>query len=79
MALSFSSWVSTSEYFNNKNPRFVRFMIEPANCRVSEPEPVFLPGSGSGFKISLDPDPVSVPGSGSLAQKCKETAQKVIY
>ena len=24
---------------------------------VSDPDPVFLPGSGSGFQISLDPDP----------------------
>ena len=37
--------------------------------RVADPypvrsDPVFLPGSGSGFQISLDPDtdPVSVPG-----------------
>ena len=28
-------------------------------------DPVFLPGSGSGFKISLDLEPVSAPGSRS--------------
>ena len=27
-------------------------------ARVSDPDPVFLHGSGSGFQISLDPDPV---------------------
>ena len=32
--------------------------------RVADPDPVFLPGSGSGFQISLDPNPVSASGSG---------------
>ena len=41
-------------------------------------DPVFLPGSGSGFQISLDPDPVSAPGSRSK-NKSAESALKVIY
>ena len=47
--------------------------------RVSDPNPVFLPGFGSdsGFQISLDPDPVSAPGS--LSEKSAVRALNVIY
>ena len=37
---------------------------------VSDPDPVFLPGSGSIFQIYPD---VSVPGSSSWAHKCAES------
>ena len=41
--------------------------------RVSVTDPVFFPGSGSSFKISLywDPDPVSAPGSRSK-KECRK-------
>ena len=45
--------------------------------RVADSDPVFLPGSGSGFHISLDPDLVSAQ---ILEQKkSAERSLKVIY
>ena len=52
-------------------PTFVTRSLPCLVSRVSDPDPVFLHGSGSGFQISLDPDPNPVfklsgsgPGSG---------------
>ena len=45
--------------------------------RVSDPNPVFLPGSGFGFQISLDPDPVSAPGSRSK-KKCRRGSKSCL-
>ena len=58
--------------------RFATMMIPKENRKVSAQiiithltvtirvsDPLFLPGSGSGFQISMEPDPVSEPGSGS--------------
>ena len=42
-------------------------------CRVFNPDPVFLPGFGSGFQITLDPDPVSVTGSTTITYYIKKT------
>ena len=38
---------------------FLRLTYGIVPGRVSDQDPVFLPGSGSGFQISLHPDPVS--------------------
>ena len=40
--------------------------------RVSDPDPVFLPGSGSGFIQYPDP------GSGSYSQMCGDSTLKAI-
>ena len=51
--------------------------------RFSDPDPVFLPGSGSDFQISLEPDPDPDPvfkfsgsGSGSGFSQDSEKLQK---
>ena len=41
-------------------------------CRVFNPDPVFLPGFGSGFQITLDPDPFSVTGSTTITYYIKK-------